>query len=71
MSVLSLTLQRLNVIGTFRELGTDQQRRETLIALASTQMLVQLSSQPIAMTIPSVARQFEVEVSQAAWMVVV
>ncbi|HZA24883.1 MAG TPA: MFS transporter, partial [Dehalococcoidia bacterium] len=71
MSILSLTLQRLNVIGTFRELGTNQQRRETLIALASTQMLVQLSSQPIAMTIPSVGRQFDVEVSQAAWIVIV
>src|SRR5918992_3072798 len=71
MSLLMLTLQRLNVIGTFRELGTNQQRRETLIALASTQMLVQLSSMPIAMAIPSVGRQFNVEVSQAAWMVII
>jgi MFS transporter, DHA2 family, methylenomycin A resistance protein len=71
MSLLMLTLQRLNVIGTFRELGTNQQRRETLIALASTQMLVQLSSMPIAMTIPSVARQFNVDVSHAAWIVII
>ena len=34
-------------------------------------MLVQLSSMPIAMTIPSVARDFDVEVSKAAWMVIV
>ena len=42
-----------------------------MIGLASTQMLVQLSSMPIAMTIPSVARDFDIEVSKAAWMVIV
>ena len=71
MSLLSETFRRMNVLGTFKELGTDRQRRETMIALASTQMLVQLSSMPIAMTIPSVARHFEVDVAQAAWTVIV
>jgi len=71
MNLFWLTLQRINVLSTFRELGTNRQRRETMIALASTQMLVQLSSMPIAMTIPSVARHFDVEVSQAAWMVII
>ncbi|MEC8855752.1 MAG: MFS transporter, partial [Chloroflexota bacterium] len=47
------------------------ERRETMIGLASSQMLVQLSSMPIAMTIPSVARDFDIEVSKAAWMVIV
>ena len=42
-----------------------------MIGLASSQMLVQLSSMPIAMTIPSVARDFDTEVSKAAWMVIV
>jgi MFS family permease len=42
-----------------------------MIGLASSQMLVQLSSMPIAMTIPSVARDFDIEVSTAAWMVIV
>jgi len=71
MNLFWLTLQRMNVLSIFRELGTNRQRRETMIALASTQMLVQLSSMPIAMTIPSVARHFDVEVSQAAWMVII
>ena len=71
MELLYLCLRRLNVIGAFRELGTDNQRRGTLIALASTQLLVQLSSMPIALTIPSVARHYEIEVSQAAWMVII
>ena len=52
-------------------MGTNAERRETMIGLASSQMLVQLSSMPIAMTIPSVARDFDVEVSKAAWMVIV
>ena len=71
MELLYLCLRRLNVIGAFRELGTDSQRRGPLIALASTQLLVQLSSMPIALTIPSVARHYEIEVSQAAWMVII
>ena len=71
MDILRETIRRLNVIGHYRELGTNRQRKESMIALASTQLLVQLSSMPIAMTIPSVARHFEVEVSQASWMVVI
>ena len=71
MNFLAATARRLNVIETFRELGTNKVRRETLIALASTQLLVQFSSLPVALTIPSVARHFEVEVSQAAWMIII
>ena len=52
-------------------MGTSRERRETMIGLASSQMLIQLSSMPIAMTIPSVARDFDIEVSTAAWMVIV
>ena len=69
--MLGVILRRLNVIAAFRELGTDKQRRETMIALASTQLLVQLSSMPIALTIPSVARHFDVDVAQAAWLVII
>ena len=71
MGLLGEMLRRLNVLSTFRELGTDKQRRETMIALGSTQLLVQLSSIPIALTIPSVARYFDVDVAQAAWLVIV
>ncbi len=71
MDLFLTIVRRLNVIGNFRELGADRQRRETLIGLASTQLLVQLSSMPIALVIPSVARHFEIDVAQAAWMVVI
>ncbi len=71
MELARLVLRRLNIIGNFRELGHDRQRRETLTGLAATQLLVQLSSMPIALVIPSVARHFEIDVAQAAWMVVI
>jgi MFS family permease len=71
MDLFKESLRRLNVITHFRELSTTRQRRDSLIALASTQLLVQLSSMPIAMTIPSVARHFDVAISEAAWMVVI
>jgi MFS family permease len=71
LALLGTMLHRLNVVGAYRELGTDRQRRETMIALASTQLLVQLSSIPIALAIPSIARHFDVDVAQAAWLVIV
>ena len=71
MDLFFLVLRRLNVIGNFKELGTDRQRKETMIGLAATQLLVQLASMPIALVIPSVARHFEVNVAEAAWMVVI
>ncbi len=71
MDLFLLILKRLNVIGNFKELGTDRQRKETLIGLAATQLLVQLASMPIALVIPSVARHFDVNVAEAAWMVVI
>ncbi len=71
MDLLFLIVRRLNVIGNFKELGTDRQRKETMIGLAATQLLVQLASMPVALVIPSVARHFEVNVAEAAWMVVI
>ena len=71
MELFLLVLRRLNVIGNFKELGTDRQRKETLIGLAATQLMVQLASMPIALVIPSVARHFDVNVAEAAWMVVI
>ena len=71
MDLFFLIIRRLNVVGNFKELGTDRQRKETMIGLAATQLLVQLASMPIALVIPSVARHFEVNVAEAAWMVVI
>lgn len=71
MNILSLILQRLNIIGAFRELGSSKQRRDTLFALAFGNLLVQSTFIPITLTIPSVADYFGVDVDDAAWSVIV
>lgn len=63
--------RQLNIIGSFRALASTPQRKNTLIALASTRLLVQLSSMPVALTIPSVAHHFNTDVPHAAWMVII
>jgi MFS family permease len=64
-------LRQLNLIGAFKELGTTKERRGTLLGIASTRLLVQLMSMPVALTIPSVAREFDTSVGNAAWMVII
>ncbi len=71
MSAAGGLIRQLNLIGAFKELGTTRERRDTLLGVATTRMLVQLMSMPVALTIPSVAREFDATVSQAAWMVIV
>jgi MFS family permease len=70
MKLLYLVLQRLNVIGAFRELGSSKQRRDTLFALAFGNLLVQATFIPITLTIPSVADYFGADVDDAAWSVI-
>jgi len=64
-------LSQLNILSAFKELGSTRERRETLLGVASTRMLVQLMSMPVALTIPSVAREFDTSVANAAWMVII
>lgn len=71
MGALSLILDRLNLVSAFRELGSSQQRKETLFALAFAQLMVQSTFIPITLTIPSVATYFGVDVDDAAWAVII
>jgi len=71
LNVLTLIVQRLNIIGAFRELASSKQRRDTLFALAFGNLLVQSTFIPITLTIPSVADYFGVDVDDAAWSVIV
>ena len=48
-----------------------RQRREVLTALTAAYMLVQLSSLPVALSLPSIAEYFGTEIDDAAWIVVV
>ena len=71
MSAAGGLIRQLNLIGAFKELGTTKERRDTLLGVATTRMLVQLMSMPVALTIPSVAREFDTTVANAAWMVII
>ena len=46
-------------------------RRETLLALTAAYMLVQLSSLPVAIALPTIAKAFGAGVDDAAWIVII
>lgn len=71
MDLFRTIMHRLNVIGAFKELGSTRERRKVLLSLSVGQLLLQLSQLPIAIAIPSVARHFDIPVTQASWMVIV
>ncbi|MDA1129048.1 MAG: MFS transporter [Chloroflexi bacterium] len=60
----------LNIFASFRELSSDGTRKQVILSLAFTQLLVQLSTLPLALSVPSMAEAFDVDVSQAAWTVI-
>ena len=47
------------------------QRRAVLIALTAAYMLVQLSSLPVALALPSLADYFNTGLDEAAWLVII
>ena len=57
-------------MSSFRELSSNNTRKRVLLSLASTQLLVQLSTIPMALSVPTMADDFGVDVSQAAWTVI-
>ncbi len=69
--MLSIIVDRLNIVGAFRELGGTRQRVETLLALAASQLLVQLTFLPVTLTIPSVGDYFGSDVDDASWTVII
>ena len=54
-----------------RPLLATRRRREVLIGLSAAYMLVQLSSLPVALSLPALAEQFETGIADAAWMVII
>ena len=71
MYALTLIVRRLNFVGDFKELGSSEQRKATLFALAFGHLLVQATFIPITLTIPSVADYFAVDVDDASWSVII
>ena len=48
-----------------------RRRRDVLLALTAAYMLVQLSSMPVAIALPSLAEYFDTSIGDSAWVVVV
>ena len=60
----------LNLVATYRELSSTDTRKRVMLSLAMTQLLVQLSTIPMALSVPSMADDFNIDVSQAAWTII-
>lgn len=58
-------------MSALRPLVHTRGRRETLLALTAAYMLVQLSSLPVAIALPTIAEAFDTGVDDAAWLVII
>ena len=60
----------MDLLSNYREiLGTDG-RRKVILALAVTFLLVQVASFPISLILPSLANDFNITITTAAWIMV-
>ena len=59
------------VFSVIRPLLVTRQRREVLTALTAAHMMVQLSSLPVALALPSLAEHFDIGIEDAAWLVII
>lgn len=66
-----LRRSELTLLGVLSPLVATRQRREVLTALTVAYMLVQLSSLPVALSLPTIAEHFEVGIDDATWIVIV
>ena len=61
----------MGILSNYKEVVSSRDRREVLLAMTSGQLLVQLSSMPVTLALPSVARHFDVGLQDAAWIIIV
>ena len=61
----------LTILGDMRQLLSTPIRKEALLGLAGAYMLVQLSSLPIALSLPTLAEYFDTNIEDTAWVVIV
>ncbi len=60
----------MSLLSNYREVLDTPARRQTLLALSSTFLLVQVASFPVALSLPSIANDFLIDVETAAWILV-
>ena len=57
-------------IENYKSVVHSPERRQVLLAMTGGQLLVQLSSLPVTLALPSIARDFGYSVDEAAWIVI-
>ena len=60
----------MGILSNYKEVLNTPQRREILVAMTGGQLLVQLSSMPVTLSLPSIARHFDASINDAAWIVI-
>ena len=60
----------MSLLTNYRELLRTRKKRQVLIALSSTYLLVQIGSFPIALSIPNIADYFDTSVASASWVLI-
>ena len=58
------------IIANYREIVNTPARRQVLTAITGGQLLVQLSSLPVTLALPSMARSFGTDLEKASWIVI-
>lgn len=58
------------IIALIRPLMTTKERRYVLLGITSGYMLIQLLSLPVALSVPTLAQHFHVEIAEASWIVI-
>ena len=60
----------MGLLSNYREVLDTPARRQVMLALCSTFLLVQVASFPVALALPSIAEDFLIDVETAAWVLV-
>ncbi|MCH9010966.1 MAG: MFS transporter, partial [Chloroflexi bacterium] len=61
----------MGLVSALRPLFSTPERKAVLVAVTAAYMLVQLSSLPVALSLPSLADYFDTGVDDAAWLVII
>jgi len=61
----------MGILQNYKAVVNTKSRRNVLIAMTGGQLLVQLSSMPVTLALPSIARHFDTSIASASWIVII
>ena len=61
----------MGILSNYKAIVNTKGRRDVLIAMTGGQLLVQLSSMPVTLALPSIARHFDTSIADASWIVII